>query len=157
MQLPLFDLTEFEQSRKETDAWVKAVNDAARQVDAIQREIVSEWGVHPSAAGTEQHPELAAAMDKFVQTASDGKLTLRDLPLITRNQSVPAISKPLKRGTKVCAVTEITFADDTRIEPGRIGRIVTSGQLACNVHFEGYPENHHILCSWDMLAEVVKS
>jgi hypothetical protein len=65
------------------------------------------------------------------------------------------MDKPLKRGSKVCARHEITFADGSRIAPLTPGVIYSSGDIACNVHFSGYAKNHYVLCFWDMLLQVV--
>jgi hypothetical protein len=146
-QLSLFDLPDYE----ETDAWVKAVNEAARECDDALRE---ELDMSPIMHLAIESPDVQKAADKFMQTASGGKYHLKDLPLITQKDWFPALSKPLKRGTKVCAKEDITFsADNTRIEAGTMGKIETSGREACNVIFEG---DRRILCTWDMLLEVVK-
>lgn len=62
------------------------------------------------------------------------------------------ITHVLKKGALVSAAEDIHFSGDgTMIAAGTLGKIETSGPLACNVHFEGYPENHYVLCLWDML------
>lgn len=62
------------------------------------------------------------------------------------------ITHILKKGALVGAAADIHFsADGTMIPAGTLGKITSSGSLACNVHFEGYPENHDVLCLWDML------
>jgi hypothetical protein len=62
------------------------------------------------------------------------------------------ITHQLEIGALVSAAADIHFSgDSTMIPTGALGQITSSGALACNVHFEGYPENHDILCVWNML------
>lgn len=71
------------------------------------------------------------------------------LPAVT---SGAPIRKQLKRGAIVVAAEDIHFSGDgTLIPAGTQGKVVTSGRLACNVHFSGYPDCHYVLCLWTML------
>lgn len=80
---------------------------------------------------------------------------VRQLSLFPTEETAASLSKitcQLEIGALVSAAADIHFSGDgTMIPVGTLGKITSSGALACNVHFEGYPENHDVLCVWDML------
>jgi hypothetical protein len=79
----------------------------------------------------------------------------RQLSLFPAEETMPKMLKITHRleiGALVSAAADIHFSGDgTMIPAGTLGKIETSGSFACNVHFDGYPENHFVLCLWDML------
>lgn len=65
------------------------------------------------------------------------------------------ITRQLSPKSRVMASEDIHFADKTMIAKHTHGRVMSSGDPACNVLFDNHP--HQVLCFWNMLLEVTES